>query len=116
MYTLTHDGEKVGSTLLERGDPSIQAVSGVFRNIGGAMALAGWIKSIGGQEDDGVVFVGIDEGFTLTNKEGNVISFKEGSLIVIPAEDEVYIDITGVSEEDYKTYFEEHMSAASDSN
>lgn len=111
MYTLTHDGDKVGSTLLERGDPSIYAVSGVFNNIGGAKALAGWIKSIGGEEDDGIVFVSLNEDFSLANQEGKTLLFKDGSLIAIPAQDEVYIDLTGLSEEDYKTHFAEHMSA-----
>lgn len=111
MYTLTHDGEKIGTTKLERGDPSTHSVSGVFKNIGGPKALAGWIKSIGGQEDDGVVFVVLNENFTLADQAGNAVKFEEGNLISIPEEDEVYLDIIGLSEEDYKTYFAEHISA-----
>ena len=114
MYTLNHDGEKVGSTQLERGDPETHSVSGVFNNLGGSKALTGWIKSIGGAEDDGVVFVVLNNDFELINEAGEVVKFEEGNLIAVPEEDEVYLDITGLSKEDYKTYFAEHLSAMSD--
>ena len=112
MYTLNHEGEKIGTTKLERGDPSMHAVSGVFHNVGGSKALAGWIKSVGGKEDGGVVFVVLNEDFTLVDQEGQAIKFQEGNLISVPEDDEVYLDITGLSEEDYKVYFSEHISAA----
>ncbi len=111
MFTLTHAGDKIGTTKLERGDPSTYSVSGEFQNMGGAKALSGWIKSIGGAEDDGVVFVALNTDFALTDQSGNVIKFAEGSLISIPAEDEVFLDLIGLSEEDYKEYFAEHISA-----
>ena len=111
MYTLSHDGEKVGTTKLERGDPSTHAVSGVFNNIGGAKALAGWIKSIGGEEDDGVVFIVLNKDFSLVDQAGEVVKFEEGNLIVVSEEDEVFLDIAGLSEEDYKAYFGEHIAA-----
>lgn len=111
MYTLTHDGEDVGFSKLERGDPSSHTVSGIFNNMGGAKALAGWIKSIGGEEDDGVVFITLNNSFSLLDESGKVIEFKDGNLISIPEEDEVFLDIAGLSEEDYKIYFAEHISA-----
>lgn len=111
MYTLTHNGEEVGTTNLERGDPSIQEVSGEFINVGGPKALAGWIKSVGGEEDDGVVYIALSKDFTLTDKAGKAVDFKEGTLISVPNENEVYLNVGGLSDEDYKTYFAEHMSA-----
>lgn len=111
MYTLKHEGEKIGTTKLERGDPSGLAVSGVFHNIGGAKALAGWIKSIGGEEDDGVVFIALKESFTLFDQAEKAVEFTEGHLIAVPQENEVYLDITCLSEEDYNAYFSEHVSA-----
>ncbi|PCJ43169.1 MAG: hypothetical protein COA99_07800 [Moraxellaceae bacterium] len=111
MYTLTHAGEKIGTTKLERGDPSTHAVSGVFNNIGGAKALAGWIKSIGGEEDGGVVFIVLNKDFVLVDEADNVVKFGDGTLIAVPEEDEVFLDITGLSEEDYKANFAEHISA-----
>ncbi|MCW8933621.1 MAG: hypothetical protein OQK98_02750 [Gammaproteobacteria bacterium] len=111
MFTLTHDGDDIGFSRLERGDPSSHTVSGVFNNMGGAKALAGWIKSIGGEEDEGVVFVTLNKGFTLLDQTGKVIEFQDGNLISIPEDDEVFLDITGISEEVYKTYFAEHISA-----
>ena len=111
MYTLIHDGEGVGTTKLERGDPSIQSVSGAFNNIGGSKALSGWIKSIDGKEDDGVVYVELNKDFSLVDDAGKAVNFEGGNLIAIPADDEVYLDISGVSEEDYKEHFSEHLSA-----
>lgn len=111
MYTLTHDGDDIGTTKLESGDPSTYAVSGAFTNFGGAKALAGWIKSIGGEEDDGVVFIALNEDFTLLDQAGEIVKFTEGSLIAVPDESEVYLDISGLSEADYKAYFAEHVLA-----
>ena len=111
MFTLTHDGENVGATKLERGDPSSRTVSGAFNNMGGAKALAAWIKSMGGEEDEGVVFITLNKGFSLLDQAGKVVEFQDGNLISIPEDDEVFLDITGLSEEDYKTYFAEHISA-----
>ncbi|MFT7561390.1 MAG: hypothetical protein ACI93R_003316 [Flavobacteriales bacterium] len=111
MYILSHDGEQVGTTKLERGDPSMHEVSGVFHNVGGSKALAGWIKSVGGEEDGGVVFVVLNEDFTVVDQAGVEIKFQEASLISVPEDDEAFLDITGVSEEDYKTHFSGHISA-----
>lgn len=110
MYILTHEGEKIGTTKLERGDPSKCAVSGVFNNIGGAKALAGWIKSIGGEEDGGVVFIELNKEFRLVDQDENVIDFSDATLIAVPEDDEVFLDITGLSEEVYKSFFAEHLS------
>jgi len=115
MYTLTHNGENVGTTKLERGDPSTHAVSGVFNNMGGSKAMAGWIKSIGGEEDSGVVFIVLNKDFALVDEAGSVVKFQDGNLIAVPEEDEVFLDITGLSEEDYKAYFEEHITAMENS-
>ncbi|RDH85943.1 MAG: hypothetical protein DIZ80_00255 [endosymbiont of Galathealinum brachiosum] len=111
MYTLTHEGENVGNSKLERGDPSIRAVSGVFNNMGGSKSLANWIKSIGGEEDEGVVFIDLNKDFSLLDEAGNVVEFSGGNLISIPDADEIYLDVTGITDEVYKTYFSEHISA-----
>lgn len=111
MYTLTHKGEKVGTTKLERGDPSTRSVSGVFNNIGGAKALAGWIKSIGGEEDAGVLFVVLNKDFNLVDQDDNAVDFADSTLISVPEKDEVFLDIVGLSEEVYKDFFAEHISA-----
>ena len=111
MYTLTHEGEKVGTTKLERGDPSTRAVSGVFNNIGGAKPLAGWIKSIGGEEDAGVVFVVLNKDFCLLDQDDNVVDFADATLIAVPEGDEVFLDITDLTDDVYKTFFSEHIAA-----
>ncbi len=111
MYTLTHEGENVGHSKLERGDPSIHAVSGIFNNMGGAIALAAWIQSIGGIEDEGVLFIELDKNFSLLDEAGKTVEFQGGNLISVPGDDEAFLDITGVSDEDYKVYFADHITA-----
>ena len=111
MYTLTHEGEKIGTTRLERGDPSTRAVSGVFNNIGGAKALAGWIKSVRGEEDAGVVFIVLNKDFSLVDQDEKTVDFADATLISVPESDEVFLDITGLSEDVYKAFFAEHISA-----
>ncbi|MCG8672622.1 MAG: hypothetical protein MI867_24685 [Pseudomonadales bacterium] len=112
MFILSHEGDKVGTTMLESGDPTLFAVSGAFNNIGGAKAIAGWMKSIGGSEDDGVVFIGLDENFCLEDSEDNQLKFEEATLIAIPADDEVFLDVKGMSADDYEKYFTKHIQAA----
>jgi hypothetical protein len=111
MFTLTHEEERVGSTRLERGDPSALTVSGEFINMGGAKALAGWIQSVGGQEDDGVVFMALDDSFALITPSGETLKFAEGHLMAVPEEDEAFLDISGLTIQDYQAYFAEHISA-----
>lgn len=111
MYTLTHEGENIGFSKLERGDPTVNAVSGIFHNVGGSKALAGWIKSIGGEEEEGVVFIELNKDFSLSDEAGKTVEFLAGSLISIPEEDEVYLDITDLSDDVYKAYFEGHITA-----
>lgn len=111
MYTLTHEGDHVGVSKLESGDPAINSVSGLFNNMGGSIAMAGWLKSIGGQEDDGVVFIELNNDFSLLDESGQKLEFAGGSLISIPGDDEVYLDITGLSDEVYTTYFSAHITA-----
>jgi hypothetical protein len=111
MFTLTHEGDHVGTTKLERGDPSLHSVSGLFNNVGGVAALVGWLKSIGGEEDDGVVFIELNKDFVLLDQTGAAIAFESGHLIAVPADDEAFLDLTGLSDTDYKQYFADHISA-----
>lgn len=113
MYTLTHDGEIIGVTQLERGDPSELSVSGAVNNFGGAKAMAAWIKSIGGEEDNGVIFIALNGDFSLLDQAGTAIKISEGHLMAVPDEDgeEVFIDITLPTEKDYKSHFSAHMLA-----
>ncbi|MDH5181433.1 MAG: hypothetical protein OEZ39_07820 [Gammaproteobacteria bacterium] len=116
MYTLVHDRDSIGTTLFESGDPATLTVSGVFNNIGGAKAIAGWIKSIGGEEEDGVVFIALNDDFLLLDHDGIVIKFAEGHLISVPDDDEVFVDITSHSAEDYAAHFPAHLSALAKEN
>lgn len=111
MYTLTHEGEGIGFTQFESGDPTELSVSGAFINVGGAKAISGWMKSIGGKEDDGVVFISLNNDFALLNNDGVGIDFAEGHLIAVVADDEVFLEITCRTEDDYKANFSAHMSA-----
>ena len=110
MYKLIHKGDSIGNSLLERGDPEAFTASGVFNNMGGAKALSGWIKSVGGEEDKGVVFIELNEDFELVGEDGNKLNFSDAHLIAVPDEDETYLDIS-LSKEDYNTHFAEHISA-----
>lgn len=112
-FTLTHEGDVIGTSKLERGDPEILSVSGLFTNVGGPTALAEWIKSIGGKTEDNVVFIDLHETFALVDDYGSTIVFAEGSLIAIPGEDEAYLDIQGISPDLYQQYFPRHIAELS---
>lgn len=111
MYFLTHCGDRIGSTKLESGDPSIFAVSGLFNNVGGAKPLAAWIESIGGEEEEGVFYIHLNSDFCLQDEQGAKVSFTEGSLIAVPGDNEVYLDLIGVPESEYAIHFAKHLTA-----
>ena len=111
MFNLLHEGERIGGSRLESGDPEARSVSGVFFNMGGSTALAGWLKSIGGQEDEGVVFLVMNDDFELQDGEGLKVPFAEGTLISVPGEDEAFIELSDIPEGHYSTHFAGHIAA-----
>ena len=112
LFTLLHAGDAIGTSNLESGDPDSTSASGVFNNLGGAKALAGWLKSIGGSEDEGAVFVGLDQDFELQTREGDKIAFSEGSLIAVPEADETFLELSGIPQQTYRAFFAGHIEAA----
>ena len=110
-FRLMHTGESIGTSRLESGDPAAHSVSGVFVNVGGAKALAGWLKSVGGTEDDGVVYITMNEDFELQDGDGETLSFGAGTLISVPAQEETFVEFTGISAADYDAHFAGHVAA-----
>ena len=116
MFNLFHCDESVGRSALESGDPDLRSASGVFINVGNAKALAGWIKSIGGSEDNGAVHITLDDDFELRDSEGKRIQYTDATLISVPEEDEAFLEVTGLAEQDYQDHFSGHIAAAIDSS
>lgn len=110
MYSVIHKGDNIGKSNLESGDPEGLTVSGVFHNVGGAKPLAGWIKSVGGEEDKGVVFIALNEDFMIVDQKGTDITYTEAHLIAVPDDDEAYLDLT-LTKNDYGKFFSEHIDA-----
>ncbi len=113
-FTLLHDGERIGTSNLERGDPAERSASGVFYNIGGAKALAGWIQSIGGAEDEGVTYVAVGEEFELQSDDGQIVAIGEATLIAVPETDETFLELSEIPESTYATFFADHIAALGD--
>ena len=111
MYYLKYNGESIGSSHLENGDPDIFSVSGSFTNVGGPATLAKWLKHLGGSEENGTAHFVLNEYFSLATVEDQEIGYSEATLIATPESNEAYLDITGIPEEDYKTYFARHIEA-----
>ncbi len=110
-FTLLHSGERIGTSLLESGDPESGAVSGVFANVGGPTALSRWLMSVGGAEDEGAFFVTMDADFELQNSSGDSLSFGEGTLIAVPGAGEAFVEFSGFSAADYDAHFANHIAA-----
>jgi len=110
-FTLTHEGDVIGTSKLESGDPSVLSVSGLFQNVGGADTLAAWMRSVGAKEEDNITFMTLEGPFQLQDDYGKVIEFTSGSLISVPADEEVYLELEGISPLDYQSYFRNHILA-----
>ncbi|HEY7773434.1 MAG TPA: hypothetical protein VIC26_09635 [Marinagarivorans sp.] len=111
MFKILHEGEALGTTLFESGDPEVYSVSGAFNNLGGAIALSAWIVSNGGAEDGEVVYRELDAKFTVTTADGVALDFVEGTLIAVPNEGEAFVEIVIRDQSDYQQHFPEHVSA-----
>jgi hypothetical protein len=111
LFVLKHSGDAIGVTNLESGDPDEHYVSGVFNNLGGAKALANWIASEGGDKDAGAAFIELGDDFELQTRDGDAIAFEGGTLIAVEAEEEAFLEITGLSAADYEKYFAQHIAA-----
>jgi hypothetical protein len=114
MFKLLHSGESVGQSMLESGDPEAYSVSGLFLNAAGAKALAGWIRSVGGSEEEGAVYIELNEDFDVQDGEGQSIPFAAGTLISVPAEEEAFVELTGIPPENYVSHFKGHIAAISE--
>lgn len=113
MFFVNHEGDTIGTSALESGDPEQLSVSGVITNMGGAKALAAWMKSIGAQEEDGATFIALNKDFTLVGSEGEEIAFSEGTLIAVPETEETFVELLGISDEDYAKHFPKHIESVS---
>jgi len=111
-YRIRHDGDVVGITHFEGGDPDTRGVSGVVHNQAGAKALAMWIMSIGGAEDAGAVYIELGDAFAIEDEAGDALTFDEATLIALPGEEEAYIDVAGVPDDSYRERFMHHLQAA----
>lgn len=112
-FTLLHSGDRIGTSMLESGDPESGSVSGVFANLGGPTALSRWLTSVGGTEDEGVFFVTMNADFELQNSGGDTLSFGEGTVIAVPEAGEAYVEFSGFSAAEYDANFADHVAAFS---
>ncbi|MFT7287318.1 MAG: hypothetical protein ACI87W_001431 [Halieaceae bacterium] len=111
MFSVLHAGDRIGGSHLEGGDPADRSVSGIFYNVGGAKALEGWMKSVGGTQDGEALFLVMNDEFALQTEEGEAISFTEGTLIVVAAEEETFVEFMDLPEAAYNEHFSDHLKA-----
>jgi hypothetical protein len=111
MFYLKFNGESIGSSNLENGDPEKFSVSGDFANVGGPETLAKWLKHLGGTEEKGITHFVLDERFLLATEDDQEIGYAEATLIAVQETNEAFIDVTGIPEEDYKACFAKHIRA-----
>lgn len=110
MFRLVYQNKVVGSCKLESGDPSIGCASGQLVESGTAIELSHWIMSEGGVEDDGVFLLELDKRFIVVLGEATPIPFSEGSVICVPTEDEIFLELVGIPEAEYAHFFPQHLA------
>ncbi|MFT7288478.1 MAG: hypothetical protein ACI87W_002599 [Halieaceae bacterium] len=58
----------------------------------------------------------MNDDFGLVDADDQPVSYSEGTLIAVPAEDECFVEFSGITEDDYKTHFGLHLDAMSSSD
>ena len=111
MFRLIHQDRIIGASKLESGDPSIGCVSGELVESGTTKELSEWIVSKGGVEEDGAFLLEIDSNYLVVLGEHTPIPFAEGSIICVPEEDEVYLELVGIPKPEYAHFFPAHIES-----
>ncbi len=109
MYRLVFRNQELGKSLLESGDPSIFTVSGELIEAGTAEGMSKWIMEEGGMEDDGVFLLPLDNRFLVVLGEHTPVPFSQGSIICVPEEDEIFIELEGIPAPEYSHFFTDHI-------
>lgn len=110
MFRLIYKNKVVGVSKLESGDPSIRSVSGVLRDAGTCREFSEWILNEGGHYEDGVYLLAIDTRFLVVLGEHTPVPFAEGSLICVPEENEMYLELVGIPRPEYQHFFPAHLA------
>lgn len=109
MYRLIHQNKIIGTSQLESGDPSIGSASGELVEAGTCEAMAAWIQAEGGVQEDGVHLLEIDSSFLVMIGADTAIPFEGGSIICVPEEDEIFLEIAGIPAPEYAHFFPKHV-------
>lgn len=111
MFRLVYQNKAMGACKLESGDPAIGSASGELVEAGTCEALSKWIIEQGGVSDDGVFVLELDERYLVVLGEHTPIPFAEGSVICVPAEDEMFLELMGIPRPEYAHFFPHHVAA-----
>ncbi len=111
MYRLIHENNVIGVSALESGDPAIGSASGDLGESGTSEGLSQWILSKGGVEEDGVFLLEIGKAFLVVSGDQTPVPFSGGSIICVPADDEVFLELTGIPAPEYVHFFPRHVKA-----
>lgn len=114
MFRLIHENKALGSSKLESGDPEIGCASGEFVEAGTCDELSAWIVAQGGVEEDGVFLLEINSDYMVILGEHTPVPFKEGSVICVPGEDEMYLELVGIPAPEYAHFFPQHLASISE--
>lgn len=109
MYKLVYRNQELGKSLLESGDPALFSVSGQLIEAGTSEKMSEWILAQGGVEDQGVYLLELDNRFLVLVGKHTPIPFSEGSLICVPDEDEIFLELVGIPGPEYSHFFSGHI-------
>lgn len=111
MFRLVYQNEVKGTSKLDSGDPSMGCASGSLVEAGSCEDMGKWILDQGGVLDDGVYFLELDKRFLVLLGEHTPVPFASGSLICVPSEGEIFLELTGIPKPEYAHFFAEHVKA-----
>lgn len=111
MFRLIYKNKVVGVSKLESGDPSIGCVSGELFDAGDCASLAEWMLSEGGVHEEGIALLMLDSRFLVLVGENTPVPFADGSLICVPEENEMYLELVGIPRPEYMHFFPAHIAS-----
>ncbi|WP_086929622.1 hypothetical protein [Agarilytica rhodophyticola] len=115
MFRLLFRNKLIGVTKLESGDPSICCASGELVEAGTCEDLSRWMLEEGGVEEDGAFLLEMDNRFLVVLGEHTPIPFAQGSIICVPEEDEIFLDLQGIPGPEYAHFFPQHIASMASS-
>lgn len=109
MYFLLYQSKLIGFSELEGADPPMGCVSGILRIDSPIIEFTNFINSLGGNNEDGIVQISLNEEFCVMSSDNKAVGYMGGSILICPELNEIILELLGIGYPEYEKLFPHHV-------